>query len=555
MTATENDNEVETLRQTIAGQQDELLRRELEIRRLEERRGPEPDSSQERGSLLQDTEGCLPCYQSNARRRVHAGNPQRRIRLNDLVLIIIVIALASHMWPSTRTMEPQAPKVQTTASSSHQYSPDTPVYISVARPKNFKSPSTKQEVRPENSRPPYAIALYSGTRKDSGVYKRHQCIEKIRQRHRAILGPFMDASHDRRVLLVDPAYHRNVGDHMITLGEVEFMKRMGYATETQSQCHYIQAGGFVPNCNGVVDKQNPALVAQQPALWHGGGNWGDLWPDAQVGRINSFAPLLKKNFTILSMPQSYYYDDAELERRDADKIKSSIAQGLWSRDQDASVLDTKEGRNRSMSRVIFTWREHESYEAASKRYPYVKNLMVPDIAFQLGPYVPMPPKEDDIPLLDMVIFLRDDKESTYMPQRNRQAIRNILSSVEGGDKISFSIVDWEDRLERFQSLDYFFTKTSIQLLSMGRVVICDRLHAAILCYLSGLPFVYINQKTGKISKTLRVAFDSWDGCTDGESAMWARADNLTHAIELANSFLYKYELKPTRKRRNRKSGQ
>jgi exopolysaccharide biosynthesis predicted pyruvyltransferase EpsI len=167
----------------------------------------------------------------------------------------------------------------------------------------------------------------------------------------------------------------------------------------------------------------------------------------------------------------------------------------------------------------------------------------------------MPPKEDDIPLLDMVIFLRDDKESTYMPQRNRQAIRNILSSVEGGDKISFSIVDWEDRLERFQSLDYFFTKTSIQLLSMGRVVICDRLHAAILCYLSGLPFVYINQKTGKISKTLRVAFDSWDGCTDGESAMWARADNLTHAIELANSFLYKYELKPTRKRRNRKSGQ
>jgi exopolysaccharide biosynthesis predicted pyruvyltransferase EpsI len=356
----------------------------------------------------------------------------------------------------------------------------------------------------------------------------------------------MDASDNRRVLLVDPAYHGNVGDHMIALGELEFMKRFGYATESQSQCHYIQAGGFVPHCSGVIDKSNPTRVAQPLALWHGGGNWGDLWPRIQEPRINSFANLLEKNFTIIGMPQSFHYDDAGLEKREAEQMKSNIAKAMWSRGQDASVLDTKEGRTQSMSRVVLTWREHESYEAALKRYPFVNNLMVPDIAFQLGPYAPMPPKEDDIPLLDIVVFLRDDRESTYMPQRNRQAINKILSSIDGGERISFSIVDWKDRLERFQSSDYFFTDTSIQLLSMGRVVICDRLHAAILSYLSGLPFVYINQSTGKISKTLRVAFDSWDGCKDGESAMWARADNLTHAFELANGFLDKYDLKPRR---------
>jgi exopolysaccharide biosynthesis predicted pyruvyltransferase EpsI len=178
--------------------------------------------------------------------------------------------------------------------------------------------------------------------------------------------------------------------------------------------------------------------------------------------------------------------------------------------------------------------------------------MVPDIAFQLGPFAPIPPKEDDPPLADMVVFLRDDKESLNTPQRNKRAIRDVLSTVEDGDRISFTIVDWADRLRRYQSNDYFFTDTAIQLLSAGRVLVCDRLHAAILAYLSGIPFVYINQSTGKISKTLRVAFDSGEGCEDGQATMWARADNLTHAVQLANGFLSLYELKPRRKKRRKK---
>jgi exopolysaccharide biosynthesis predicted pyruvyltransferase EpsI len=161
-----------------------------------------------------------------------------------------------------------------------------------------------------------------------------------------------------------------------------------------------------------------------------------------------------------------------LEKRDAEKLKSNIVQGMWSWDQDASILDTNEGQNRSMSRVVLSWREHKSYRKALKRYPFVNNIIVPDIAFQLGPYAPMPPNEDDIPLLDIVVLLRDDKESTYMPQRNKQAINEILSLIDGGDKISFSIVDWEDRLKRFNG---HFSPT-LRSTCHGSLVICDRLH-------------------------------------------------------------------------------
>jgi hypothetical protein len=145
--------------------------------------------------------------------------------------------------------------------------------------------------------------------------------------------------------------------------------------------------------------------------------------------------------------------------------------------------------------------------------------------------------------LDLVLLLRGDRESSVMLQRNNQEVQKLLQTIEGGERKRFQIVDWADRLDIFESNDHFFTDTSIQLLSLGRVVICDRLHAAILCYLSGIPFVYIDQKTGKISKTLGVALSYKDGCLDGEMGMFARAQTLAQALELAVGFIDKYKLR------------
>lgn len=61
----------------------------------------------------------------------------------------------------------------------------------------------------------------------------------------------------------------------------------------------------------------------------------------------------------------------------------------------------------------------------------------------------------------------------------------------------------------------------------------NSLHAAILSYLSGLPFVYIDQVSGKISKTFRAAFSEFDDCLDERKGNWAKASNLKDAIEKA----------------------
>jgi hypothetical protein len=62
-----------------------------------------------------------------------------------------------------------------------------------------------------------------------------------------------------------------------------------------------------------------------------------------------------------------------------------------------------------------------------------------------------------------------------------------------------------------------------------------------LSYLSGLPFVYIDQISGKISKTLGAAFHEMDDCLDGDKAKWAKASNLKEAIQKAVQMAERYK--------------
>ena len=72
------------------------------------------------------------------------------------------------------------------------------------------------------------------------------------------------------LLLIDPAYHGNVGDNLIAYGELVLMERLGFTNHTE--CHILQSQGLSRNCNNFSHLGDGGL-----AWWHGGGNWGDLW--------------------------------------------------------------------------------------------------------------------------------------------------------------------------------------------------------------------------------------------------------------------------------------
>eukprot|EP00980_Cylindrotheca_fusiformis_P021232 scaffold8161_cov111-Cylindrotheca_fusiformis.AAC.9 len=351
-------------------------------------------------------------------------------------------------------------------------------------------------VKPWTSRPPTPIRLLMDTNGDPKILKRHQCIAAVRTRQEAFFQEFFvdnSGPSPQEVLLVDPAYHSNVGDVMLTIGELQLVQGT-MKQRPPKQCHYVQAKNFYPPCDStasVLGGSNQQQQQQQPqqrlALWHAGGNWGDLWRSAQDVRIPSFRTLLQNNFQIVSMPQSLYYEDPALKEKDIQWMKEMIATGLGL--ESAAVLDTQEGQQISQSQVILTWRERESWQEAKELYPFVRNVLIPDIAFQIGPYSPILPSTQE-EQVDLLLLLRDDKESKVTKERDA---------------------------------------SPTQFVQYSRLSLYRQFHPTVIigqgCYLRSV--------SGKISKTFSAAFDETDGCLDGTKANWAKASNLKEAVQKA----------------------
>ena len=106
-------------------------------------------------------------------------------------------------------------------------------------------------------------------------------------------------SHSSPVLLIDPAYGGNVGDNLIAYGELVLLERMGFVNHTE--CSVIASLGKSQSCGDYNWAPEGGLV-----MWHGGGNWGDLWArqGLTLPRMNSFVTLVKKSRTVIGWSYS-----------------------------------------------------------------------------------------------------------------------------------------------------------------------------------------------------------------------------------------------------------
>lgn len=366
---------------------------------------------------------------------------------------------------------------------------------------------------------------------------------------------------------------------MLTLGEIELFRGLGWGKEKPNhfkECSVCQGRFFAEDCE--FDEKPEKYREVKLAIWHAGGNWGNLWPHVHKSRLESYSPILKSGKTILGMPQSFHYDlDTNRPQPEVDtlKMRQLIAEGLGMKDH--TELDTDAGRELSKSRIILTWREQKSYDAAVSLYPFVTHRLMPDIAFQLGPFLPS--MRPDTPLfgnalrgggptiekpvthrilpdkVDLLLFMRTDFESQTATQqeiksgnggrRSEQFVRNYLDNLPNGrgQGVTFLIVDWEDRYDLFGDSFTLTSQTSVDLLHLGRVAVVDRLHAAILSFLSDEPFVYIDQRTKKLSSTLGVAMSAWEGCQDEDTLMYHKAEDLEDGIDKALDMLHKNGLR------------
>lgn len=313
----------------------------------------------------------------------------------------------------------------------------------------------------------------------------------------AALAPVLPALAAEPFALLDFPDHANVGDSAIWLGELAWLKRRA---------------GRSPALTCRVDDPADRLdrLPPGPILLHGGGNFGDVWPQHQLFREAVLARFPGR--PVVQMPQSIHYADATALARTARAIERHGAFTLLVRDR-------------------------PSLELARRHFPCEARLC-PDMAFALGE-LPRPAAPD----LDVLLLLRTDREAVAGPAPAHLPadwpVEDWLTDDPGMYRAALlrtrlgAVLSLDPRrlgraargLDLANRLAGARLGRGVTQLSRARFVITDRLHVHVLATLLGLPHAVLDNSYGKIGRFADSFGTRWDGCS--------RAASLAEAVAAA----------------------
>jgi pyruvyl transferase EpsO len=304
--------------------------------------------------------------------------------------------------------------------------------------------------------------------------------------------------------LVDQPDYSNVGDSAIWLGQRTFLRQRRMRIAYSCSIKTYDEGTL------------RAAMPRGTVLINGGGNFGTLWPHHQEFRERLLERL--RDYRIVQLPQSIHYGDEDALRRTAALIRNHPAFTLLVRDEAAlRIARDQLGAN---------------------------TLLCPDSALLLAGAVRRAP-----PDVDCLVLARTDKE---------RAFTGIEAAFQGLG-ISVAAADWLDEprgtLHRIRdrltlharrpwagSMGFQWSmlllwdqlaqqrlQRGCRLLSRGRIVVTDRLHAHILCTLLGIPHIVLDNNCGKLSGFIR--------CWTAGHPLCHLADSVQEATRIAGRLL------------------
>lgn len=298
------------------------------------------------------------------------------------------------------------------------------------------------------------------------------------------------------VALVDFPNHANVGDSAIWAGEKQILKELGIRVAYQCSFKTYYKAKLERACDG-------------PVLIHGGGNFGDVWPEHENFRITVVKDFPERK--IIQLPQSIHYSSQASLRASAAVYAGHPDFTVLTRDAQSQRIITEEMR--------------------------LRGILCPDSAFFLSL------KRMGLPSEDVLCLKRTDHEAAAgAPANDCGGIPcvdwldditwpgiKVLAGMESlrtqfPNKLSI-IADLMQM--QFDGLALRRVQKGIRLLSRARVVVTDRLHAHILCLLCGIPHVLIDNSYGKLSGY----YESWT--RDSRMTYWAQT--FEEGVALAKS--------------------
>lgn len=270
--------------------------------------------------------------------------------------------------------------------------------------------------------------------------------------------------------LLDFPYHQNVGDSAIYLGEIEILKKV-VGIKPRFVCDYYNYR------ESDLRKNHP----EGPIFIHGGGNFGDIWPEH-----HGFRERIIKTFPdrqIIQLPQTVSFGDPENAERCAKLIAAHGRFTLLVRDKVS-----------------------ESY---AQKHLRCEVRLLPDMAFGIGAL-----RLRGAVTSDGFMLLRSDKERSGFDPAVLAAEPNTRSADWLDEPTGFPDIcrmktrfnSWgrqgqtmeTGRFNLYMHLAQGRLERGLKMLSSGRVLITDRLHAHILATLLDKPHVVLDNNYGKI---------------------------------------------------------
>ncbi|MFJ3384360.1 MULTISPECIES: polysaccharide pyruvyl transferase family protein [unclassified Curtobacterium] len=290
----------------------------------------------------------------------------------------------------------------------------------------------------------------------------------------------------RTVALLDFPNHQNVGDSMIWRGELEHLHAIGVRVRYQSDLQRFSRELLL------------RAVPSGPILLHGGGNFGDLWPEFQ--RFRERIVRLFPGRPIIQLPQSIEFRDPEA---------AEAANRIFGQHGDFHLLV----------------RDRQSHERARAMLPDVQSSFCHDAALGWEPRATAPEGAHE---RDILILARRDHE-------RGTGITHFVQPVPGADAL---IADWGLhgidailwRLARsplgmarafpklasarayypalrlsYAALAALNIRAGVRLFRTRRLIATDRLHAHVLALLLDKPHVVSDNSYGKIAGVMEAS--------------------------------------------------
>ncbi len=276
-----------------------------------------------------------------------------------------------------------------------------------------------------------------------------------------------------------------------------------------------------------------ASLPDGPILLLGGGNCGDVYPREHACRLRILADFPERR--IIQLPQSIWF-----------RTPAAIA-----------TMAEVTGRHRDFVLLV---RDHASLDVARAQLPGVTAMPCPDSMLALGPLARLAPAT--VPVL--ALWRRDSESRGPLPAlpagwvardwtldggplpateaaQLSLASRRFLDRVgappawpprppaaDEAARLSRRRIAWRHLPWLWDQLAEDRARRGLRILSQGRVVITDRLHAHLLCLLAGIPHVVCDTANGKVFAHR----DAWLGRHGIRSASSAE-----EAVDMAASLL------------------